>query len=46
MGSLLYLLAVAGAARLAAQPLFHQSAQRIHGAVHDGLAAASTWKRE
>lgn len=38
-----YLLAVARAARLAAKPLFHQSAQSVHGSIHNGLAAASAW---
>ncbi len=39
---LIYLFVVAGSAGFAAQPLFHQRAQSIHGSVHDGLATAST----
>lgn len=38
-----HLLAVAGAPRLAAHPLLHQRPQSVHGAVHDGLAAAAAW---
>lgn len=41
----MYLLArAARAARFAAQPVFHQIAQSVHGSVDNGLATASTWR--
>lgn len=35
-------LFVVRATRSAAQPLFHQVTQSVHGSIHNGLAAAST----